>query len=51
MRIDVFSIFPDYLEGPLGLSLIGKARARGQLDMRIHDPRSTTTDRHHRAVT
>ena len=48
MRIDVFSIFPDYLEGPLGLSLIGKARARGQLDMRIHDPRSTTTDRHHR---
>jgi len=48
MRIDVFSIFPDYLEGPLGLSLIGKARARGQLDIRIHDPRSTTTDQHHR---
>lgn len=48
MRIDVFSIFPDYLEGPLSLSLIGKARSSGLLDMRIHDPRVTTTDRHHR---
>jgi tRNA (guanine37-N1)-methyltransferase len=46
VRIDVFSIFPDYLEGPLGISLIGKARASGLLDLRIHDPRDFTTDRH-----
>ena len=27
MRIDVFTIFPEYLEGPLGASLLGQARA------------------------
>lgn len=46
MRIDVLSIFPDYL-APLSLSLPGKARDRGLLDLRVHDLRSWTTDRHH----
>ncbi|MGP4112406.1 tRNA (guanosine(37)-N1)-methyltransferase TrmD [Streptomyces sp. 4N509B] len=46
MRIDVITIFPEYLE-PLGVSLVGKARARGQLDVRVHDLRSWTHDRHH----
>ncbi len=46
MRVDVFSIFPGYLEGPLGLSLLGRARQAGLLDVRIHDPRDFTTDRH-----
>ena len=46
MRIDVFTIFPDYLAGPLGLSLIGRARERGVVDLRIHDPRDQTDDRH-----
>jgi len=46
MRIDVFSIFPGYLEGPLGLSLLGRAREAGLLDVRVHDPRAFTTDRH-----
>ena len=32
MRVDVVSIFPDYL-APLDLSLIGKARATGLLDV------------------
>lgn len=45
MRIDVVSIFPDYLR-PLELSLTGKARARGLLDVRVHDLRRWTTDRH-----
>jgi tRNA (guanine37-N1)-methyltransferase len=44
MRI-VVSIFPDYL-APLDLSLIGKARQDGILDLRVHDLRSFTTDRH-----
>ena len=39
MRIDVFTIFPDYLAGPLDLSLIGRARERGVVDLRLHDPR------------
>ncbi|MFC9771203.1 MULTISPECIES: tRNA (guanosine(37)-N1)-methyltransferase TrmD [unclassified Pseudarthrobacter] len=45
MRIDVVSIFPEYL-APLELSLIGKARQDGILDLHVHDLRSFTTDRH-----
>ena len=45
MRIDVVTIFPDYL-APLDLSLIGKARAQGVLDIRVHDLREHTHDRH-----
>jgi tRNA (guanine37-N1)-methyltransferase len=47
VRIDVFTIFPDYVAGPLALSLVGKARENGVLDIRVHDPRAHTTDRHH----
>ena len=46
MRIDVFSIFPGYFNGPLDASLLGRARADGLLDVRVHDPRAFTTDRH-----
>ncbi|GAC1600866.1 MAG: tRNA (guanosine(37)-N1)-methyltransferase TrmD [Pseudarthrobacter sp.] len=45
MRVDVVSIFPEYL-APLELSLIGKARQDGLLDLRIHDLRKFTTDKH-----
>ena len=45
MRIDVISIFPDYL-APLDLSLPGKAQAAGLLDVRVHDLRDFTHDRH-----
>jgi len=47
MRIDVFTIFPEYLRGPLDLSLVGRARVAGMLDVRVHDPRAFTTDVHH----
>ncbi|WP_059011698.1 tRNA (guanosine(37)-N1)-methyltransferase TrmD [Streptomyces specialis] len=46
MRLDVVTIFPEYLE-PLNVSLVGKARAAGLLDVRIHDLRAWTRDRHH----
>ncbi|MCZ7525200.1 MAG: tRNA (guanosine(37)-N1)-methyltransferase TrmD [Acidimicrobiia bacterium] len=46
MRIDVFTIFPEYLEGPLAVSLLGRAREHGLLDVRLHDPRDHATDRH-----
>src|SRR6478735_6792261 len=46
MRIDVVTIFPDYL-APLELSLAGKARQRGLIDIRVHDLRQWTRDRHH----
>jgi len=45
VRVDVVSIFPAYL-APLDLSLVGKARAAGLLDVRVHDLRDWTTDRH-----
>ena len=36
VRLDVVSIFPEYLGQPLDLSLIGKARRDGLLDLRVH---------------
>jgi tRNA (guanine37-N1)-methyltransferase len=45
LRIDVVSIFPDYLAA-LDLSLIGKAREDGLLDVQVHDLRDFTHDRH-----
>lgn len=45
MRIDIISIFPEYLS-PLRLSLIGKAVDSGTIDLRTHDLRDWTTDRH-----
>ncbi|HEY3722409.1 MAG TPA: tRNA (guanosine(37)-N1)-methyltransferase TrmD [Acidimicrobiia bacterium] len=46
MRIDVVTIFPEYLDRALGLSLLGRARDLGLLDLRFHDPREHTTDKH-----
>lgn len=45
MRVDVVTIFPEYL-APLRLSLIGRAIEDGLLDLRVHDLRTWTTDRH-----
>lgn len=45
MRIDIVSIFPDYL-APLELSLVGKARETGLIDVRVHDLRQYATDKH-----
>ncbi len=45
MRIDVVSIFPAYLDA-LDLSLAGKARAAGLLEVAAHDLRDWTHDRH-----
>ena len=45
MRVDIISIFPDYF-GPLELSLIGKARTGGLLDVAVHDLRTWTDDVH-----
>jgi tRNA (guanine37-N1)-methyltransferase len=45
MRIDIVTIFPAFFD-VLDVSLIGKARDRGILDMRVHDLREWTHDRH-----
>ena len=46
MRIDVFTIFPDMVDHFAGQSLLGRARAAGTLDVRVHDLRSCATDPH-----
>jgi tRNA (guanine37-N1)-methyltransferase len=46
MRIDVVTIFPDYLD-PLRQSLPGKAIANGIVDIAVHDLRRWTSDVHH----
>lgn len=45
MRIDIITIFADYF-APLELSLLGRARESGLLDIGVHDLRSWTHDRH-----
>ncbi len=46
MRIDVFTIFPDMVTGFAGHSLLGKARAAGTIDLRVHDLRAGATGVH-----
>ncbi|HVX18636.1 MAG TPA: tRNA (guanosine(37)-N1)-methyltransferase TrmD [Acidimicrobiales bacterium] len=46
MRIDVFTIFPDMVDGFAGQSLLGKARERHLVDVRVHDLRAHTRDPH-----
>ena len=45
LQVDIVTIFPDYL-APLELSLAGKAREKGLIDVRVHDLRQWTHDRH-----
>jgi len=45
VRIDIVTIFPAFFD-VLDVSLIGKARERGILDLRVHDLRDWTHDRH-----
>ena len=46
MRVDVFTLFPDLVDGFCAESLLGKARGRGLVDLRCHDLREHTTDVH-----
>jgi tRNA (guanine37-N1)-methyltransferase len=45
VRVDVVTVFPEYL-APLDLSLIGRARAAGLVDLAVHDLRQWTHDVH-----
>ena len=46
MRIDVVTIFPEMLVSPLEHSILKRALDAGKLDVRAHDLRQFTTDRH-----
>ena len=44
MRIDVFTIFPELIEGFANGSLLGRARGESRLDLRVRDLRAATRD-------
>jgi len=46
MRVDVLTIFPGIFEGPLREALLGRAISEGLVDVRVHDIRDFTDDRH-----
>jgi tRNA (guanine37-N1)-methyltransferase len=46
LRIDVFTLFPDAVEQYADTSILGRARSRGQLDLRTHDVRSAARGPH-----
>jgi tRNA (guanine37-N1)-methyltransferase len=46
VRIDIVTLFPAMLEAPLGESILGRARARGLVDIRVHDLREHGIGRH-----
>lgn len=46
MRIDIFTIFPKLIDGFCQVSLLGRARASGAVDLRVHDLRELRTDTH-----
>jgi tRNA (guanine37-N1)-methyltransferase len=46
VRVDIITIFPAMIEAALAEGVVGRARARGLLDIRIRDLREFTDDRH-----
>jgi tRNA (guanine37-N1)-methyltransferase len=47
MRIDVLTLFPGIVRGPLAESILGRAQARGLVDIRVHNLRDWAPGRHH----
>ena len=46
MRFDIVTVFPNMVLGPLQEGIVARAIARGLLDVRVHDLRDFTSDRH-----
>src|SRR6266498_1871201 len=46
MKIDVLTLFPEMFAGPLDVSIVARARKTGLLDLRVHNLRDWTHDRH-----
>src|SRR5260370_93276 len=46
MKVDIVTIFPAMVRAPLAEGVVARANARGVLDVRVHDLRDFTTDRH-----
>ena len=46
VKIDIVTIFPKMVEAPLAEGIVARAIAKGLIDLRVHDLRDFTTDRH-----
>jgi len=46
MRVDLVTIFPDFFRGPLDYGILRRARESDLVDIRVHDLREFTRDRH-----
>ncbi|HEV3484205.1 MAG TPA: tRNA (guanosine(37)-N1)-methyltransferase TrmD [Vicinamibacterales bacterium] len=46
LKVDIVTIFPKMVQAPLEEGIVGRAIERGLLDIRVHDLRDHTTDRH-----
>jgi tRNA (guanine37-N1)-methyltransferase len=47
VKIDILTLFPDICRMPLGESIMKRAQENGIVDLRIHNLRNWTTDKHH----
>lgn len=47
MKIDILTLFPGMFAGPMGESILGKAREKGLIEINTHNIRDYTTDKHH----
>jgi tRNA (guanine37-N1)-methyltransferase len=48
-RIDILTLFPEYFQGPFTVSMVKRALAKKAVDIRLHDLRKFTADKHHTA--
>ncbi len=48
MRIDIITVLPKLLEGPLNHSIVKRAREKGLVDLHVHDLRDFSQDKHRR---
>ena len=46
MKVDLLTLFPEMFAGPMDVSIVARARAAGLLDLRVHNLREWTHDRH-----
>src|SRR5438105_11179952 len=46
MKFDIVTIFPDFFAGPLHYGIVRRARESGLIEIRVHDLRQFTHDRH-----
>ena len=49
MRIDILTLFPEMFDGVLSASMLGRAQAGGLLDIRVHNIRDYTDNKHKKA--